>query len=63
MAIKDAWQISLDVMLLAALQRKGWFMYNFSSKKNKKLFTSILIIVLVLAMVVPMVVTAVSSFM
>ena len=38
-------------------------MYNFSSKKNKKLFTSILIIVLVLAMVVPMVVTAVSSFM
>jgi hypothetical protein len=38
-------------------------MYNFGNRKNKKIFTSILIIVLVLAMVVPMLVSAISAFM
>lgn len=38
-------------------------MYNFGNRKNKKVLTAIVIVVLVLSMVVPMLLSAVGSFM
>ena len=45
------------------VHRKAWgelseYMFNFNNKKNKQIFSAIIIIILVLAMVVPMVASA-----